>query len=284
MATKQCVSKNHEKLVCGRAVQLLHKQSGIDLFGYWLKEKDWEEVFAAETVDEKAEIFQTVLLEKVDEFLPQKNRIISSDDQPFCNEEMKYLKRLKSREFSKNRKSLKWRDLNKRYEKSVKKAKKSFYKTFVKDLKFSKVGQWYSKLKRICSYDQQKAEPTIVESIKHLSDKEQAEKIADKFSKVSQEYEPLQTDDIKVPEFDKSTVPSFTPEQVQKYLEKVNANKAVPPGDIPPKLIKVFAKQLSVPLSHIINSSILNGTWGKLYKLETVTPVPKVFPPQTVED
>ena len=38
----------------------------------------------------------------------------------------------------------------------------------------------------------------MVESIKHLSDQEQAEKIADKFSKVSQEYEALKTEDIKL--------------------------------------------------------------------------------------
>ena len=51
----------------------------------------------------------------------------------------------------------------------------------------------------------------IVESSKHLSAKEQAEKIADKFSKVSQEYDPLKTEDIKVPEFDKNDIPFFTP-------------------------------------------------------------------------
>ena len=51
----------------------------------------------------------------------------------------------------------------------------------------------------------------IVESIKHLSDKEQAEKIADKFSKVSQEYEPLKAEDIKVPKFESSDIPCFVP-------------------------------------------------------------------------
>ena len=58
----------------------------------------------------------------------------------------------------------------------------------------------------------------------------------------------------------------------------------MPPGDIPTKLIKLFAAQFAVPLCHIINSSIQMGAWAKLYKLESVTPVPKVYPPTTVNE
>ena len=64
----------------------------------------------------------------------------------------------------------------------------------------------------------------------------------------------------------------------------MKTNRAVPPGDIPPNLIKLFAKELAIPLCHIINSSIRDGVWGKIYKSESVTPIPKVYPPQTVDD
>ena len=260
------------------------KQSGIDLFGSWLKSQDWIEVLKAETVDEKSEILQKMLLEKLDQFLPLKKRKVCSDDQPFCTEEMKRLKRLKSREFHKNRKSIKWRDLNKRYKKEVSSAKKKYYTNIIKDLKTSNVSQWYSKLKRLCSYDQQKSEPVIVESIKHLTVQEQAEAIADKFSKVSQEYEPLKKEDVIIPVFDEESVPKFSPIDVQKNLEKIKTNKSVPLGDIPPKLTRMFAVQLSVPLCDIINSSIKLGQWSKLYKSESVTPVPKVFPPKSPQE
>ena len=56
--------------------------------------------------------------------------------------------------------------------------------------------------------------------------------IADKFAKVSQEYEPLEKEDIDIPEFDDSSIPSFTAEQVQQKLLKLKTNKSVPPGDI----------------------------------------------------
>ena len=88
------------------------KQSGVDLFSFWIRNQNWSEVLSAETVDEKSEILQNLLLSKCNEFLPLKKRKISSDDQPFCTEEMKRIKRSKTREFHKHRRSIKWRELN----------------------------------------------------------------------------------------------------------------------------------------------------------------------------
>ena len=43
-------------------------QSSIESFGFWIKQTDWKDVFDAKTVDEKTELFQNKLVEKVDEF------------------------------------------------------------------------------------------------------------------------------------------------------------------------------------------------------------------------
>ena len=160
----------------------------------------------------------------------------------------------KKREYRKHRTSTKYKELNIQYQKEISAAKNSYYKNIIKDLKHSKPNQWYSKLKRLCSYDQHKSEPIIVDSIKELSDSDQAEAIADKFAKISQEYEPLKKDDIVVPAFEESTIPKVLPQQVQKHLRKLKVNKSVPPGDIPPKLAKLFAAQISIPLCNIINT------------------------------
>ena len=175
-------------------------------------------------------------------------------------------------------------DLNKQYKKEISLAKKKYYIKIVKDLKSSNPSQWYSKLKRLCSFDQNKSDPIIVDSIKNLSDKEQAEEIANKFAKVSQEYNPLKTGDIKVPNFPDSSIPFFKLEQVKMKLQEIKINKAVPPNDIPPKIVKMFAAELAEPLCHIINSFIKMGAWGKLYKAEIITPVPKCFPPESLND
>ena len=64
----------------------------------------------------------------------------------------------------------------------------------------------------------------------------------------------------------------------------MKTNKSVPPGDIPSKLVKIFAAQISVPLCDVINTSIRLGKWSKIYKHESVTPVPKSFPPKSPEE
>ena len=41
-------------------------------FKDFLNAYDWSDVFGADSVDDKAELFQTLLAKKVDEFLPEK--------------------------------------------------------------------------------------------------------------------------------------------------------------------------------------------------------------------
>ena len=67
-------------------------------------------------------------------------------------------------------------------------------------------------------------------------------------------------------------------------MEKVKLKKAVPPGDLPPLLVRKFAKQISIPLCDIINFSVKYGQWSKIYKKESVTPVPKTYPPKSPND
>ena len=121
-----------------------------------------------------------------------------------------------------------------------------------------------------------------VEEISNFPDKIQAEIIADRFAKVSNEYQPIKRNEIKIPPFTFTSIPKFNSYQVQKKLEKIKANKASVPGDIPATIIKRFAKSLSVPLCNIINSCIEKGQWPQLYKIEAITPIQIFFPPTDV--
>ena len=89
---------------------------------------------------------------------------------------------LKSLEYNKHRKSTKWNSLNEQYKSAIQTAKQNYYTIIVKDLKLSNPSQWYFKLKRICSYDQDKNQPVICEEIDNLTDREQAKKIAKHFA------------------------------------------------------------------------------------------------------
>ena len=138
-------------------------------------------------------------------------------------------------------------------------------------------------MKKLTRFDQHKGEEITVEEIKDLTDEEQAEKIAEKFAKISQEYEKLEKDDIEIPQFSENDIPVVTEKDVQEILEGMDINKSTVNGDIPAKLLKHFSKQLAFPVANVINSSIVQGIWPSILKLEIVTPVAKVFPPKSMD-
>ena len=55
-------------------------------------------------------------------------------------------------------------------------------------------------------------------------------------------------------------------------------------GDIPWKVIKEYSSYLSYPLENIYNRSVIHGEYADIWKLEIVSPVPKVYPPASEEE
>ena len=128
--------------------------SGLNQFSEWIKKHSWNTIVEIFLVDEKVEQLYALVNQKVDECFPQKTLKFTSDDSPWCNDKVKNLKRLKGREYNKHRASQKWLELDRKYKLALVQAKQKYYTNIVKDLKLSNPSQWYSKLKRICSYDQ----------------------------------------------------------------------------------------------------------------------------------
>ena len=174
--------------------------------------------------------------------------------------------------------------MNQEYESMLKKAKHDFYSRKIRKLRNTKPKKWHRELKKLTSFDQGHAEEILVESINHLTNKEQANLIADKFAEISQEYDKLKKEDIKVPYFCESDIPVVTEEEVEKELASMDTNKSNVEGDIPAKVLKHFSKFLANPVTNVINSMIQQGCWPDILKIENVTPVPKKFPPKNVDE
>ena len=291
-------SKSDHRIVIARAINTINNksareirtinvrpfpQSGILKMKEWFVDQSWERVYEAETAHEKARIFQEMLLQILNETFPEKIRRISSDDQPWISHKIKLLDRKRKRIYHKERRSDKWKQFDNIFKAEVKSAKAQFYKKTVAELKQKNPGQWYSSLKRITSFDQ-RSEKINIDEISHLPDQEQAEIIAQKFSSIPNEYQPLKTDDILVPPFSKKDIPQFQPSQVWLPLTQLKTNKATVPGDFPAKLVKVFVAYLAEPLTDIFNTSVRRGEYPKIYKFEVCTPVPKKYPPKSTSE
>ena len=131
----------------------------------------------------------------------------------------------------------------------------------------------------MASHNQEKSEPVQVEELTGMTDMQQAEAIADQFASVANQYSALKDDDVQLPDIPEGSVPVIDPYDVYQQLCKIKTSTATLKNDIPAKVIKRFALNLSQPLAQIIQTSIDRGEYANLWKTENVTPVPKVYPP-----
>ena len=104
---------------CGREYKKIKfrpfPESGMNKMKEWFISQTWDEVYQAESAHSKAEVFQNKLINILDEIFPEKERKISSDDQPWITHQLKKLDRRRRRIYTKQRRSKKWKSLNKQF-------------------------------------------------------------------------------------------------------------------------------------------------------------------------
>ena len=95
-----------------------------------------------------------------------------------------------------------------------------FFENIVKDLKTSNPSRWYSKLKRVCSYDQERHAPIVCSEIENLPDQEQADTIDSNFCKVRNKFIAIKREDIEVPHFKEKSIPQFSESKDKTFINK----------------------------------------------------------------
>ena len=132
-------------------------------------------------------------------------------------------------------------EIKEKIQKEKRKTIKSFYENFVTELKESNPAKWYSMAKRLGTDQNSKDTRLSVECLKGLGDQDAAEQVAQHFSSISQEYEPLDT----------TKLPAYLPAQevlqvdendVAERILKLKNRKSTQPCDLPSKLRKMFPR------------------------------------------
>ena len=93
-------------------------------------------------------------------------------------------------------------------------------------------------------------EITSIDELDGMENSQQAEAIADHYSKVSNLYEPVRNEHFEEYLQKNSTEkpPNIGPYLVYRTIRKMNKNSATIPGDLPMKLISKYAEELTLPL------------------------------------
>ena len=197
--------------------------SGIREMGQWLQSKSWNELYRIDCPEKKAEMFEKTLMEKVNIIFPEKVMKVNCADKPWVDSELLRLDRKRKREYNKRKKSDRWLELNKMFTERAEQLKVAYYKNRVEDLKTSNISQWYSKIKRMSDVDQTKESYVEIQDMADMSNQEQVEEIADQFAQISNQYEPLRSDKIEIPETHNSQPqPLFEPIQIHEKIKRAS--------------------------------------------------------------
>ncbi|XP_072039464.1 uncharacterized protein [Amphiura filiformis] len=160
----------------------------------------------------------------------------------------------------------------------IKKAKNNYNAKKVKKLKMSDPRGWHREVRNLANM--KKADPTIhVSGVDTTNLAGVANAINTHLASFPNSQEPL----------DMSELPSYLPSpepppRVQTWeiyddLSKLSASKAGGPDNIPPKLLKEFAYELSRPVTNIINASLSQSKVPTQWKEANIIPIPKQTPP-----
>ena len=126
-----------------------------------------------------------------DKYFPMKNITISN---LFFTEELRILRRRRQRAYNNHGKNELYMKISSEFHRKLLREKKKYKAKIIDEVKNGKRGSSYSSLKKMSFRSDQLGDREYVLSnhrTEGLSDKESADRIADYFSQISQEFEPL---------------------------------------------------------------------------------------------
>ena len=266
-------------------------ESRIIEFGKWITHEDWASIFSSSTTTEQVEALQNLLSSKIEEIFPTKTVRFSASDKPWITAELKKLARKRKKVYRKQGKSEKYVKLLSEFEQKFNKAMSDYMNKNISDIKNSNPSKAYALLKRLGARpgDCDKMNNFSLPSHANLSPLQSAERIADHFSQISQEYPPLNRDTLpdrvkaKISRSDEN-LPEISEYEVYEKIRGAKKPKAGVPGDVPRRLIQEFSPELTTPITKVFRNIIRTKEWPAQWKVEYVTPIQKKPQPQSEDD
>ena len=245
------------------------------------------------TSTELVEVFEKYSSGLVNQFFPEKLVLISDKDNPYMTEELRLLRRQRQRVHAKWGKTDRYLNLKSLFDQKLKQEAEKYRIKIETEVSEGKRGNSYSALRKL-DYGTQNCKqsfslPNYEEE--DLSPAQSAERLASYFSSISQEFEPINSDEFPPwikEKLNYGKLDSSKPilEEWQVYLKLKHSKKAnsLVPGDLPVKLIKEFTPEIAKPVSVIYNKIPQSGVYPRQWVVEYQLAIPKVYPPMSEDD
>ena len=210
----------------------------------------------------------------IDELFPLKTVRMRDNEPPWITDGIRALSRRKKRAYRRGGKSAWWARLQQQMDDRIEQSKVQF----VTEVEKAGPRAYFAAVKSLAS--KEKPVPWQVGSLfEGLEPKETANKTAEFFTKISNEFRPIQDNDG-----------NFTPREplslaeVEAKMKAARKPNSMVKGDVLPRLMKKFHKMLSVPAARIFNKVLQHGKWPSNWKKETAVIIPKTPHPSSLSE
>ena len=259
-----------------------YTERGANCFQDWISTKDFGPVYAGTNSNEKLDAFLSIMNEGMSEFFPYKTTVRRERDPPWINPHVRALVRKRRKIYHREGRSVKWKWLLKKVRKLVRKRAANYWAHQKTTLLSRDAGRAFFKSVKSFNCKEKPPQFDVRSLFPNLADGVVAEKLADHFNGISQEFNGLDPD--SVPTTYSSPIQILSPAQVAVRLRKFRKPKSMIKHDIFPSLVNEAADFLAPPLTDIYNQITASSTWPLSWKQEFVTPIPKKSLPSTVND
>ena len=177
----------------------------------------------------------------IETIFPEKTVTVSNYDKPFITEELKLLRRQRQRAYRKGGRSAKYLELKSKLDMKIKTEAEKYKQKILSEVATGKRGNSYKALRKLESGGKSGKSANFTlpsHAEENLSSEQSAEKLAEYFSKISQEYDPICTE--KFPPWIKdklvigktdSKKPVLEEYQVYEKLLKSKKPNSIVPGE-----------------------------------------------------
>ena len=250
-------------------------KDGEEKFARRLAGEYWEGLYKdGISANEMARIIDDKLTAIMDECFPMRTRKVKDTDPPWITHAIRRLVKKRNEIYNSERKSTRFQDIKRLVANKIKVSKQEYVERVLNEAKENKNDRssFYKIVHQLKDFERP-PQWDIRELFPDESDETIADKVAEYFNKISQEYEPLRPDEHHYDGW------KLEYHEVASMLKNSKKPKSQVEGDILPRLVGPNSDLLAIPLTYLYNKIISSGTWPEIWKSETVVTIPKVSSP-----
>ena len=269
-------------------------ESSINQFRQSVSSINWPFMIEGMSSSAMVDSYQKITSDLTEIHFPLKRITITPYDKPWVTEELKLLRRRRQRLYRKEGRSSSYLKVKEEFDKKLKSEVDKYTNKLKEEVANGKRGSTYTAIRKLGNrpFDSSPNTFDIPEFVQNnLDDEQAAEALADHFSSISQEFQPIDVTQFPPNLRDELTrgseeknIPVLEEYEVFDKITRAKKPHSTVEGDLKRELVKECSVELAAPITLIYNKITESKEFPRSWVKEQQTPIPKVHPPASMDD